>query len=110
MARLTMSTMPPAGNGTRRRIGLLGNACALAADAASHAAALPSAPMAPRRVMSVIVLRSLRRGENLGAACEIVIPGKIDIATGRSQVGAMADTAQFAPDYDAPIEYMRRTR
>ena len=29
---------------------------------------------------------------------------------GRSQVEAMADTAQFAPDFDAPIEYMRRTR
>lgn len=33
-----------------------------------------------------------------------------DFAAGSPQFGVMADTAHFAPDYDAPIEYMRRTR
>lgn len=36
--------------------------------------------------------------------------GGFDFAAGSPQFCAMADTAQFAPDYDAPIEYMRRTR
>ena len=35
---------------------------------------------------------------------------EIDSRLGRLQVAAMADTHHFAPDYDSPLEYMRRTR
>src|SRR5215207_6026795 len=36
--------------------------------------------------------------------------GGFDFALPRRQFCAMADTANFAPDFDAPLEYMRRTR
>jgi hypothetical protein len=36
--------------------------------------------------------------------------GGFDFTAPQRQFSAMADTANFAPDFDAPLEYMRRTR
>lgn len=36
--------------------------------------------------------------------------GGFDFAAPQRQFSAMVDTANFAPDFDAPLEYMRRTR
>jgi len=36
--------------------------------------------------------------------------GGFDFTEPQRQFCAMADTANFAPDFDAPLEYMRRTR
>src|SRR3990167_4149598 len=35
---------------------------------------------------------------------------RFDFAAAASQVSSMTDTMNFAPEYDVPLEYMRRTR
>src|SRR4051812_23177244 len=49
-------------------------------------------------------------GEKLRAAREIVTWREIDFGVGQPHFWIMADTTNFAPEYDAPIDYMRRTR
>jgi hypothetical protein len=48
--------------------------------------------------------------EKLRPACEIVIRPNLTSRVAGRTLGVMADTANFAPEYDAPIDYMRRTR
>src|SRR5262249_53193652 len=102
MIRVMVSIVAPGGRPRTMRNGLSW------ATAGDTRAILPPT-MAERRV-SLTKLVPPKSARKLRAASEIVIPCKIDITGGSPQGQPMADTINFAPDYDAPVEYMRRTR
>lgn len=70
-----------------------------------------SGPLNGRRAAPLRKRSSLRAGK-VGTCRGLAIwrYGPFDFAPGQPQFSAMADTTDFAPDYDSPLEYMRRTR